>query len=255
MGAKWYPSHRRIFEDLLNESMSKIYKMLGTQSMWNIFLGLHCLHSFVEGAIAFSLPVPQPLQWLGVSPLQFTFIQTVHNLAKMFADGNPSLVNESHAFVPHRYIFLSFWTVAKLIVLVLCKLSAKFKIILVLVFLSQYSVAHGNSFINVSFTYKIILCVNLLFISCSSSVEQINLPVSNLQDSSPWPWNKCSSDWENIRQLLHISGGRAKRRLIIILLKNPRGRVEVTAKQVTLGIFNNIETLLELNPFDLPLRG
>lgn len=172
----------------------------------------------------------------------------------MFSDSNPFLVNELHAFVPHRYIFLTSWTIATLIVLVLGKISAKFKIILVLVFLGQYSIEHVNNFINVYFTYKRILCVNLLFISCSSSAEQINLPVSNLQDSSPWPWNKCSSDWENIWQLLRISGGRAKRRLITVL-RNPRGGVEVTAKQLILGISSNIVTLLESNPFHLPFRG
>ena len=36
---------------------------------------------------------------------------------------------------------------------------------------------HLNNFVNVYFTYKRILCVNLLFIAFCSSVEQINLPV------------------------------------------------------------------------------
>lgn len=111
--------------------------MKNVQSAWHTvnvkyfvktLLPPHCF--FFKEAIPFYLPEPQPLQWLRVSPLQYTFIQTFHEPAKMFSGSNPSLANEVYAFVPHMYIFLPAWTIAKLIVLVLCKISAEFKVIL-----------------------------------------------------------------------------------------------------------------------------
>lgn len=110
---------------------------------------------------------------------------------------------------------------------------------------------HLNNFKNVYFTYKRILCVNLLFIADSSSVEQINPPVIcrlplpdlgivqfKLRKHQAVPLNTW---WEG-KEKAH--NGPQKSR-----------DVQVTGKQPILGILNTLVTLLESNPFDLQLRG